>query len=64
MEKNNCKLCGSKYDFRKVLITNNFGEYSISLAGHLSQCASENKFKFCPECGRKLIKENFDGHEI
>ena len=61
---NNCKLCNNKYDFRKVLITNNFGEYSISLSSNLRQCNSENKFKFCPECGRKLTKENFEGHEI
>ncbi len=64
MEKNNCKLCGGTYDFRKALITNNFGEYSISLAGNLNQCNSENKFKFCPECGGELTKENFDVHEI
>ena len=22
------------------------------------------KCKFCPECGKKLTKENFNGHEI
>lgn len=62
--ENNCKLCGSGFDFRKALITNNFGEFGISLAGSLSQCSEENKFKCCPECGRKLTKENFDGKEI
>ena len=63
-ESNNCRLCGSGFDFRKVLITNNFGDYSISLAGNLSQCNAENRFKCCPKCGRKLTKENFDGKEI
>lgn len=62
--ENNCRLCSTKYDFRKVLITNTFGEFSISLAGHLSQCNKDNKFKYCPECGRKLTNENFDGNEI
>lgn len=64
VKSDSCKLCGNKFDFRKVLITNSFGEYTISLAGHLSQCNSENKFKFCPECGMKLTKENFGGREI
>lgn len=64
MKNSRCKLCNSTYDFRNVLITNNFGEYSVSLAANLKQCNSENKFKFCPECGRKITKENFGGHEI
>lgn len=62
--ENNCRLCGSGFDFRKVLITNNFGDFGISIAGNLSQCNVENRFKRCPECGRKLTKENFDGKDI
>ena len=62
--KNSCRLCGNCFDFRKALITNNFGEYGINLAGNLSQCNAENKFKCCTECGRKFTKENFGGKDI
>ncbi len=64
MENNNCKLCGSKYDFRMVQIKECLNEMGISLSGHVNQINKENVFKFCPECGRKLTKENFAGHEI
>lgn len=63
-ETDNCKLCGSKYDFRMVQITKCLGAIGISLSGSVDQVHKENAFKFCPECGRKLTKENFDGKEI
>lgn len=62
--ENNCKLCGTKYDFRMVQITKCLGTMGISLSGSVDQVHKENAFKFCPECGRKLTKENFDGKEI
>lgn len=62
--ENNCKLCGSKYDFRMVQISKLFGEVGISLSGNLRQVNSTNAFKFCPVCGRELTKENFEGHKI
>lgn len=62
--KNNYRLCGSKYDFRMVQISNCLNEIGICLSGHVKQVNSINCFKFCPECGRKLTKDNFDGHEI
>ena len=62
--KNNCKWCGSKYDFRMVQISELFGEVGISLSENLRQVNSTNAFKFCPVCGRELTKENFDGHKI
>ena len=64
MEINNCKLCGTKYDFRMVQIKECLNEMGISLSGHVSQVNKENAFKYCPECGRRLTKENFSGHEI
>lgn len=63
-KSNDCKLCGTKYDFRMVQITKCLGNMGISLSGSVDQVHKENAFKFCPECGRKLTKENFDGHEI
>lgn len=64
MGNNDCKLCGSKYDFRMVQIKECLNEMGISLSGHVNQVNKKNAFKFCPECGRKLTKENFGGHEI
>ena len=55
-----CKLCDGTYDFRKLMISN--GE--IAFVGHLSMCNIENKFRFCPACGEKLTKENFNNKEI
>ena len=62
--KNNCRLCGTKYDFRMVQITKCLGAIGISLSRSVDQVHKENAFKRCPECGRKLTKENFDGKEI
>ena len=62
--ENKCKLCGSKYDFRMVQISELFEETTICLSGNLRQVNSTNAFKFCPVCGRELTKENFDGHKI
>lgn len=62
--ENNCKLCGSKYDFRMVKIGELFGEITISLSGSLRDVDSSNRFNFCPLCGRKLMKENYGGKEI
>lgn len=62
--ENNCSLCGSKYDFRMVQISELFGEVGISLTGNLRQVNSANAFEFCPVCGREVTKENFGGHKI
>lgn len=62
--ENNCKLCGTKYDFRMVLIAKCLGIMGIFFSGTVNQVNRENAFKFCPECGRRLTKENFDGKEI
>lgn len=62
--ENDCKLCGTKYDFRMVQITKCLVEMGISFSGNVDQVHKENAFKFCPECGRKLTKENFDGNDI
>lgn len=62
--KNNCKLCGTKYDFRMVQIVKCLGTMGVSLSESMKQVHRENAFKFCPECGRKLTKENFNGKEI
>lgn len=63
-DADNCKLCATKYDFRMVQITKCLGTMGISLSGSVDQVHKENAFKFCPECGRKLKKENFGGKEI
>ena len=62
--ENNCKLCGTNYDFRMVQIAKCLGTIGVSLSGSVNQVHRENAFKFCPECGRRLTKENFDGKEI
>lgn len=62
--ENNCKLCGSKYDFRMVQMSELFGETVISLSGHVNQIDRNNVFKFCPLCGRELTKENYGGHQF
>lgn len=54
-----CKLCGGNFDFRKVQITECLGEIGITLTGNLHRINEENKFKFCPECGRKLTDDDF-----
>lgn len=62
--KNNCRLCGTGYDFRMVQITKCLGEIGISLSGHVDQVNRKNAFKFCPECGRRLTRENYCGKMI
>lgn len=32
VKSNYCKLCGNKFDFRKVLITNSFAKYKLAFA--------------------------------
>lgn len=59
---NNCKLCRNEndYDFRQVQITKFLGKIKICFSGNLSDTNRENGFKYCPECGRKLIDEDFN----
>lgn len=59
----NCKLC-NEYDFRLVQIAECFDEMMIVFSGNLKQINKNNAFKFCPECGRRLTKVNYCGHEI
>ena len=59
--KNNCKLCGGKYDFRMVQIDECLNMTGIALSGSKRQVNNDNRFRFCPKCGRELTKENFGG---
>lgn len=58
---NNCELCGGKYDFRMVQINECLNMIGIALTGSKRQVNNDNRFRFCPKCGRELTKENFDG---
>ena len=58
---NNCKLCGGKYDFRMVQIDEYFNMRGIALSASKRQVNNDNRFIFCPKCGKKLTKENFGG---
>ena len=58
---NNCKLCGGKYDFRMVQIDECLNMTGIALSGSKRQVNNDNRFRFCPSCGRELTKENFGG---
>ena len=59
--KNNCELCGGKYDFRMAEIGRFDDIAVISLSGSVFQIDNNNRFYYCPKCGRKLTKENFKG---
>lgn len=59
--KNNCKLCGGKYDFRMVQIDEYLDMTGIAFSGSKSQVNNDNRFRFCPKCGRELTKEDFGG---
>lgn len=59
--KNNCKLCGGKYDFRMVKIDEYLNMTGIAFSGSKRQVNNDNRFRFCPKCGRELTKENFGG---
>lgn len=59
--KNNCKLCGGKYDFRMVQIDKYLDITGIAFSGSKRQVNNDNRFRFCPKCGRELTKENFGG---
>ena len=58
---NNCELCGGKYDFRMVQIDECLNMTGIALSGSKRQVNNDNRFRFCPKCGRELTKENFGG---
>ena len=58
---NNCKLCGGKYDFRMVKIDKYLDMTEIVFSGNKSQVNNDNRFRFCPKCGRELTKEDFGG---
>lgn len=53
--------CGGKYDFRMVQNDECLNMTGIALSGSKRQVNNDNRFRFCPKCGRKLTKENFGG---
>ena len=59
--ENNCKLCGGKYDFRMVKIDEYLNMTGIAFSGSIRQVNNDNRFRFCPKCGRELTKEDFGG---
>lgn len=64
MMNNNCELCGWKYDFRMTEIGRFDDMAVISLSGSVFQIDNNNRFYYCPKCGRKLTKENFKGTDF
>ncbi len=61
---NNCELCGGKYDFRMTEIGRFDDMAVISLSGNVFQIDNDNRFYYCPKCGKKLTKENFKGKDF
>ena len=61
--KNNCELCGKKYNFKMVKINEYLNMIGIALSGSKRQVNNDNRFRFCPKCGKELTKENFGGAE-
>ena len=59
--KNNCELCGGKYDFRMVQIDKYLDVTGIAFSGSKRQVNNDNRFRFCPKCGRELTKDDFGG---
>lgn len=59
--ENNCELCGGKYDFRMVKIDEYLDMTGIAFSGSKRQVNNDNRFRFCPKCGRELTKEDFGG---
>lgn len=59
--KNNCELCGGKYDFRMVQIDKYLDVTGIAFSGSKRQVTNDNRFRFCPKCGRELTKDDFGG---
>ena len=54
-----CKLC-DKYDFRRVLIGDEPEAAYIALAyGHIETPPENERFRFCPLCGRELTEGDF-----
>lgn len=55
-----CKLCDN-YDFGGVGYDFDFGENhpSIYFPGQFGNIPVEERFKFCPACGKKLTAANF-----
>lgn len=59
--KNNCELCGGKYDFRMVQIDKYLDVTGIAFSGSKRQVNNDNRFRFYPKCGRELTKDDFGG---
>lgn len=59
-----CKLYDGNFDFRKMQITEVLGEVGIQFTPNLNLLPNENRFKYCPLCGRKLENKNFKGVEL
>lgn len=59
----NCKLCGGSFDFRKVQISEIFGEMQISFSSNSNNTNLDELFLYCPLCGEKLTKENYSFEE-
>lgn len=55
-----CKFC-ENYNFGKIGYDFDSGEKypTIYFPGHIGDVPENERFKFCPVCGKKLSKENF-----
>lgn len=59
-----CRLCEAKFDFRKLVINQCMGEWSLGLrGGTVDGFSDEDRVYFCPECGRELTDEDFSKKE-
>lgn len=58
--KKHCRLCEDNFDFRKLVINQCVGEWTLGFRGTLRSCNAEDRISFCPECGRELTHEDFE----
>lgn len=55
-----CRLCEAKFDFRKLIINQCVGEWTLGFrGGTINNFSDEDRVYFCPECGRELTDEDF-----
>lgn len=58
-----CKLCDEKYNFDSIFIKERSNNFTIAIVGGNEKVNENDRFKYCPVCGEKLTKENFDNNE-
>lgn len=58
-----CGLCNGEYDFRSVSVSGLLKVKVISFPGNRLDVNNENRFRYCPLCGKELTIENFNNRK-